>query len=157
MSTTCTLNLSCHVRTGPAAAVIISVNQTDYNFNLAPTINWVPSSSSIGAHTLSLDVVLTAPLALVPDSTFTYYVDMKIQVQGNDVLICGYNMPRGIFDINSQPVWNVPGWQPYDISRHRGNNALYQGPGSLQILDGQTVEFGGTIITPLLVTVPPPS
>jgi len=157
MSTTCTLNLSCHVCTGAAAAVIVSVNETDYNFNLTPTINWVPSSSSIDAHTLSLDVVLTAPVALAPDSNYTYNLDLKIQAQGNDILICGYNMPQGFFDISSQPVWNVPGWQPYDISGHRGDNALYQGPGNLQILDGQTVQFGGTIVTRLPPTVPPPS
>ena len=132
------LHLDCHVRAGSNAVVFFKINGINYEFDLHPTINWVPSSTSVGAHKISLDIELTAPVL----NTNSYDVDLKIKAEGNDVLICGYNMPRGIFDISSQPVWNVPEWQPYAISRHRGDNALYQGPGSLQILDGQTVEFG---------------
>jgi len=136
-----TLDLDCHVRSGADAVVRISVDQLNYEFELTPTINWVPSSSSTGAHKISLDIELTTPVA----NTNAYDVDLKIQAEGSDVLVCGYSMSQGQFQITGQPVWNVPGWQPYDISGHQGDNAQYQGNGSLQILNGQTVEFGGTI------------
>ena len=137
-----TLDLYCHVRSSSNAAVFVSVNQLNYEFDLTPTINWVPSSSSMGSHKISLDIALTTPVS----NTNAYDVDLKIKALGSDVLVCGYSMSQDLFQITSQPVWDEAGWQPYDISGHRGENAQYQGNGSLQILNGQTVEFGGTII-----------
>ena len=72
-----------------------------------------------------------------------------INAQGSDVLICGYtstvtNSGAVPFDIVSQPVWDAPGWQPYDITGH-GPGLAFEGPGSLQILAGQTVQFVGKI------------
>ena len=139
-----TLDLYCHVRSSSNAAVFVSVNQLNYEFDLTPTINWVPSSSSMGSHKISLDIALTTPVS----NTNAYDVDLKIQAQGSDVLVCGYSMSQGQFQITGQPVWNVPGWRPYDISGHQGDGAQYQGNGSLQILNGQTVEFSGTVIVP---------
>lgn len=150
MSSTCTLNLACHVRSGAAATVTVSVNETDYNFNLEPTIDWVPSSSVENARSIPLDIVLTTP----NPGTYTYSFDLAIKAEGSDVLVCDYSVPQGVFQISSQPVWNVPGWQPYDIDGHQGDNAQFQGNGSLQILDGQTVEFNGTITIPILSREP---
>lgn len=139
-----TLDLYCHVRSSSNAAVFVSVNQLNYEFDLTPTINWVPSSSSMGSHKISLDIALTTPVS----NTNAYDVDLKIKAEGSDVLVCGYSMSCGRFQLSSQPVWNVSGWQPYDISGHQGDGAQYQGNGSLQILNGQTVEFSGTVIVP---------
>ena len=139
-----TLDLDCHVRSGANAVVLVSVDKTDYRFDLAPTINWVASSSAASAHRISLDLALDTP---VPD-TGAYEVDVKIKAEGSDVLVCGYAMPQGMFKITGQPVWNVPGWQPYDIAGHQGDDAQYQGNGSLQILNGQTVTFVGTVVAP---------
>jgi hypothetical protein len=69
--------------------------------------------------------------------------NFKIQVEGSDVLICGYDALCP-FTIVTQPVWNDPEWQPYDITGH-GNGLAYEGNGSLQIIAGQTVEFTGSI------------
>ena len=139
-----TLYLDCHVRSGPNAVIFVKIDEINYEFDLTPTINWVPSSTSVGAHKISLelDIELTAEVC----NTNSYPVDLEIRAQGNDVLVCGYSMTRGLFQISSQPVWNVPEWQPYDISGHLGDDAQYQGNGSLQILNGQTVMFGGTVI-----------
>jgi hypothetical protein len=69
------------------------------------------------------------------------------------VLICGYSITfnntvlpsaNTPFDIVSQPVWDAQDWQPYDITGH-GSGLDFEGPGSLQILAGQTVEFAGKI------------
>ncbi len=139
-----TLDLDCHVRSGANAVVRVSVDQMNYEFELTPTINWVASSSSTGALKISLDIALTTPVV----NTHAYGVDVKITVQDSDVLVCGYSMSRGQFQITGQPVWNVPGWQPYDISGHQGDSAQYQGNGSLQILKGQTVQFRATVIMP---------
>ena len=137
-----TLYLDCHVRSDSNAVIFVKFNEINYEFDLTPTINWVPSSTSVGAHKISLDIELTAPVL----STNSY--DIEIRAQGSDVLVCGYSMTRGWFRISRQPIWNVPEWQPYDISGHQGDGAQYQGNGSLQILNGQTVEFGGTITMP---------
>jgi hypothetical protein len=136
-----TLELDCHVRPGANAVIFVSVGQTNYEFDLTPTINWVSSSSRVAAHKISMDIEIATPVS----NTNTHDVDLKIKALGNDVLVCGYSMSRDLFQIASQPVWDEPGWQPYDISGHQGENAQYQGNGSLQILNGQTVEFGGTI------------
>lgn len=133
-----TLILNCHVRPGPDAVVSVSVNGVVSDFNLSPTINWVPSSSIKSSHELSIDLSFT--------EIKNYEFEIKISAHGNDVLISGYTMTKGRFLISTQPVWNVPGWQPYDIEGHLGENAEYQGNGSLQIFNGQTVEFIGTII-----------
>jgi hypothetical protein len=140
-----TLDLDCHVRSGANAIVLVSVDKTDYRFDLAPTINWVASSSATSAHRISLDLVLDTT---VPD-TGAYEVAVKIKAEGSDVLVCGYTMSQGLFQITSQPVWDEDGWQPYDISGHQGADAQFQGNGSLQILNGQTVEFVGTVIAPV--------
>jgi len=136
-----TLELDCHVRPGANAVIFVSVGQTNYEFDLTPTINWVSSSSRVAAHKISMDIEIATPVS----NTNTHDVDLKIKALGNDVLVCGYSVSRDWFQITSQPVWDEPGWQPYDISGHQGENAQYQGNGSLQILNGQTVEFGGTI------------
>ena len=137
-----TLELDCHVRPGANAVIFVSVGQTNYEFDLTPTINWVSSSSRVAAHKISMDIEIAAPVL----NTNTHDVDLKIKALGNDVLVCGYSMSQDLFQITSQPVWDEAGWQPYDISGHQGENAQYQGNGSLQILNGQTVEFGGTIV-----------
>ena len=138
------LELDCHVRPGANAVIVVSVGQTNYEFELAPTINWVPSSSSAGAHRISMDIEIATPIS----DTNTYNVDLKINAEGSDVLVCGYSMPQSVFQIASQPIWDEDGWQPYDIAGHQGEDAQYQGNGSLQILAGQTVEFGGAIVVP---------
>jgi hypothetical protein len=104
----------------------------------------VPSSSTTGAHRISWDIEIATPVS----DTNTYDVDLKINAEGSDVLVCGYFMPQSVFQITSQPVWDEDGWQPYDIAGHQGDGAQYQGNGSLQILAGQTVEFSGTIGVP---------
>lgn len=138
MSISSTLILNCHVRPGPAAVVSVSLNRVAYNFNLSPTINWVPSSSVESSHLISIDLSFT--------EIKNYEFETKISARGNDALVSGYTMTNGIFLISTQPIWNVPSWQPYDINGHLGENAEYQGNGSLQILDGQTVEFIGKIV-----------
>jgi len=140
---TATLDLDCHVRPGANAVVVVSVDQRDYEFDLAPTINWVASSSATGAHKISLDLELATPVS----SANAYDVDVKITAQGSDVLVCGYAMSWGMFKIASQPIWDQPGWQPYDITGHQGEDAQYQGNGSLQILKGQTVRFVGAVVS----------
>lgn len=132
------LILNCHVRPGANAIVYVSVNGVVTSFNLSPTINWVPSSSTKSSHEISIDLSFLE----IKNNQF----EIKIGAQGNDVLVCGYAMARGIFIIATQPVWNVPNWQPYDIKGHLGENAEYQGNGSLQVLNGQTVEFVGEVI-----------
>ena len=91
-----------------------------------------------------MDIEITTPVS----DTNTYDVDLKINAEGSDVLVCGYFMPQGVFQITGQPVWDEDGWRPYDIAGHQGDGAQYQGNGSLQILAGQTVEFSGTIVVP---------
>lgn len=139
-----TLYLDCHVRPGSNAVIFVKIDEINYEFDLTPTINWVPSSTSVDAHKISLELDIELTTAVL--NTNSYPVDLEIRAQGNDVLVCGYSMTRGSFQISSQPVWNVPEWQPYDISGHQGDDAQYQGNGSLQILNGQTVMFGGTVI-----------
>jgi hypothetical protein len=104
-------------------------------FVVQPTIQWVASSTPVGAQAITVE--------LDPGSATEKTFDFSIQAQGSDVLICGYSSFWN-FDIVSQPVWNQSDWQPYDITGH-GPGLDYPGPGSLQILAGQTVEFTGKI------------
>lgn len=139
MAITNTLELSVHVRTGANALTSITIDDEVYNFDLEPTINWVPSSSSKNSHKVPVQIIF-------PKCT-RKIVKLKISVENSDVLICGYEMLDANFIISSQPQWNVAGWQPYDILGHTGEDAEYQGNGSLQIMDGQTVEFEATILS----------
>jgi len=136
MSITHTLEFSVHVRTGANALISVSIDNKAYTFDLAPTINWVPSSSTENAHKVPVQIVFPKGTRKV--------VKLKISVENSDVLICGYKILDANFIISSQPKWNVANWQPYDISGH-GEDAEYQGNGSLQIMDSQTVEFEATV------------
>jgi len=135
--TTNTLEFRTHVRTGTTASVSINIDKETYAFNLEPTINWVASSSAEGSHKV--------PVEIESLNNTKKVVKIKISVEHNDVLICGYEMPGAHFVISSQPIWNVQSWQPYDISGHEGDDSEYQGNGSLQIMAGQTVEFEATV------------
>ncbi len=132
-----TLEFDAHVRTGANALISVIVDDNVYMFDLTPTINWVPSSTSGNSHKVPVQIAFSQGIRKV--------LKLKISVENSDVLICGYKVPSATFVISSQPQWNVPNWQPYDISGHQGNNAEYQGNGSLQILAGQSVEFEATI------------
>lgn len=137
MTITNTLELSAHVRTGANASISITIDDEVYDFDLAPTINWVPSSSTENSHKIPVQITF-------PDGT-TKVIKLKISAKNSDVLICGYEMPGANFIISSQPQWDVAGWQPYDIAGHQGDDAEYQGNGSLQIMAGQSVEFEATV------------
>jgi hypothetical protein len=136
MSIIRTLSLDCHARSGANAELTVIIDQTEHNFTLVPTIDWISSSSSDGAHKITLELKSSKNTC-----------NVQIRSQGNDVLICGYHLTNGDFKISSQPIWNVENWRPYDISGHQGDDAEYQGNGSLQILDGQTVEFVAQLVS----------
>ena len=137
------LDLYCHVRPGANALVTVFVDGTIRTVQLEPTIDWVPSSSTTKARKLTLSIKRPGEDVTAP-SVDKYKV--KIKVEGSDVLVCGYEMSKGRFEIDSQPVWSDPTWQPYDHAGHVGDDAEFQGNGSLQILAGQTVEFDAKII-----------
>ena len=132
------LELECHVKSGKDAGLEITVDNAKYEFTLSPTLNWVPSSTSAGAHKVLLP--LETPSAI--SQTFKF----KISAKNNDVLVCGYKTSHKQFQISSQPIWNVPNWRPYDISGHMGDEPEFHGNGSLQIMAEQTVEFDGRLI-----------
>ncbi len=133
MATTSVLKLYCHVKPGANAALSVAIDGTSHEFDLHPTIDWVPSSSKEGSQeaTVTLDISNSNPAMF----------EFGISAADNDVLICGYETSRGLFHIHTQPTWNTPGWQPYNISGHQGDDAEFQGNGSLQIMAGQTVTF----------------
>lgn len=139
MATTSVLKLYCHVKPGANAVLSVVINGVPHEFNLLPTIDWVPSSSKEGAQeaTLTLDVANDPAM-----------FEFSISAAATDVLICGYETSRGLFYIHTQPIWNTPGWQPYDISGHQGDDAEFQGNGSLQIMSGQTVNFTAKLDMP---------
>lgn len=135
------LTLNCHVKPVASALVTVVIDGISQQFNLLPTINWVASSSTQDSH----EMLINLP---VSDNMSTLYnFDFEIKSEYNDILIGGYNCTMGNFNISTQPVWDDPRWQPYDISGHNGVSPAYSGPGSLQILAGQTVKFKGTLTT----------
>jgi len=133
------LTLNCHVKPDTSALVTIVLDGTSQQFNLAPTINWVPSSSRQDSREILINLLVES------DTSESTEFDFEIKAEHADILICGYTCTLGSFNISTQPVWDTPGWQPYDISGHAGDNSSYTGPGSLQILKGQTVRFKGTL------------
>lgn len=133
------LTLNCHVKPDTNALVTIMLDGTSQQFDLAPTINWVPSSSRQDSRKILINLPVSSNISEVKE------FDFKIKAEHADILICGYACTLGSFNISTQPVWDTPGWQPYDISGHNGDNPSYTGPGSLQILNGQTVQFKGTL------------
>jgi hypothetical protein len=132
------LELSCHVKLGKSATLEIIIDDAKHEFTLLPTINWVASSTSSGAHKIILI------LESLPGTSKIF--KFKISAKHNDVLVCGYKTSRNQFQISSQPIWNILNWRPYDISGHIGDNAEFQGNGSLQVMAEQTVEFDGKLI-----------
>lgn len=132
-----TIKFNIHVRIGASALISISVDDKIFTFDLAPTINWVASSSAENSHKVPVPISFSKNTRKV--------LKLKINVENSDALVCGYEMLGANFVISSQPQWNVLDWQPYDISGHQGDNAEYHGNGSLQILAGQTVEFEATV------------
>ena len=153
MPTPATLTFKCHVNSTAPAVITVTVDEVPTEFTVQPTIQWVPSSTSEGAQEISVELdpaKLYEENGVIFGNTFNF----KINAQGSDVLICGYsitcnnrvqpsvNVP---FDIVSQPVWDAQDWQPYDITGHGRPDMAFGGPGSLQILAGQTVEFVGNI------------
>jgi len=132
------LELQCHVKLGNSAVLEIVIDDVRHEFTLLPTINWVPSSTSAGAHKVLL------PLETLPAVSQTF--KFKISAKHNDVLVCGYKTSFKQFQISSQPIWNVPNWRPYDISGHIGDDPEFHGNGSLQIMAEQSVEFDGRLI-----------
>jgi len=142
------LIIKCHVTPPSPAVMTITVDDVATEYTVQPTINWVPSSSDDGATKIRVNLAYEKFFNYESDiTTFNF----KINVKDSNVLICKYDgfWPRTGdirwgFDIVSQPVWNDPNWQPYDITGH-GPDLDLAGPGSLQILDGQTVEFVGQL------------
>lgn len=132
------LTLNCHVKPDTGALVTVVLDGISQQFNLLPTINWVPSSSKQDSHEILIN------LAVLSNTSEVKNFDFEIKAEHTDILICGYTCTLGSFNISTQPVWDTPSWQPYDISGHGGRQAL-AGPGSLQILNGQTVQFTGTL------------
>jgi hypothetical protein len=133
------LKLNCHVKPDTSALVTIVIDGISQQFDLFPTINWVPSSSSHDSREILINLPVESNTSEVKD------FDFEIKAEHTDILILGYTCTLGSFNISTQPVWNTPYWQPYDISGHTGDSPAYTGPGSLQILDGQTVRFTGTL------------
>ena len=133
------LTLNCHVNPDTSALVTVVLDGTSQQFNLVPTINWVPSSSTQDSREILINLPVSSNISEVKE------FDFEIKAEHTDILICGYTCTLGSFNISTQPVWDTPGWQPYDISGHTGDNPSYTGPGSLQILNGQTVQFKGTL------------
>jgi hypothetical protein len=148
MPTPATLTFKCHVNSTAPAVITVTVDEVPTEFTVQPTIQWVPSSTSEGAQEISLELD-PAKLYNETDARIENTFNFTINAQGSDVLICGYTSTvtdsgASPFDIVSQPVWDALGWQPYDITGH-GAGLAFEGPGSLQILAGQTVEFVGKI------------
>ena len=135
------LTLNCHVKPDTNALVTIVLDGISQQFDLLPTINWVPSSTRQDSREILINLPVSSNTSAVKDFNF------EIKAEYSDILICGYTCRLGSFDISTQPVWDAPGWQPYDISSHTGDSPSYTGPGSLQILNGQTVRFTGTVTT----------
>ena len=133
------LTLNCHVKPEASALVTIVLDGISQQFNLLPTINWVPSSSTQDSREIVINLPVASNIPKVND------FDFEIKAEHTDILIGGYTCTLGNFNISTQPVWDTPSWQPYDISGHSGDNPSYSGPGSLQILNGQTVRFTGTL------------
>lgn len=141
MSLVVKFDLNCHVRPGADAKVTVTADGNEWVFNLTPTLDWVPSSTVEGSSKVSFDLDLN----VVSNST---EFDMKIKAENSDVLVCGYNASKGVFQIVGQPVWTGPksaSWQPYDEFGHNADGAEFEGNGSLQILAGQTVELVGAL------------
>lgn len=119
--------------------VKIEINDDVHEFVLEPTLNWVASTEKTDAHVIKF---------LTPSNEiFT----MKISSDNSPILICNYHVDKGLFKITSQPTWNEPEWQPYDISGHIEEEAPYGGTGSLQIMTGQTVMFDAKVDVPWLI------
>jgi hypothetical protein len=140
------LTLNCHVNPDTSALVTIVIDGISQQFDLLPTINWVPSSSTQD----SREILINLPVVDLNESVIDLNesvtdFDFEIKSEHTDILIGGYACTLGIFNISTQPVWDTPDWQPYDISGHIGDSPSYSGPGSLQILNGQTVRFKGTL------------
>jgi len=133
------LTLNCHVKPDTSALVTIVLDGISQQFNLLPTINWVPSSSTQDSREILINLLTESNTSVVKN------FDVEIKADHTDILIGGYNCTLGSFNISTQPVWDTPDWQPYDISGHTGDSPSYTGPGSLQILKGQTVQFTGTL------------
>jgi hypothetical protein len=153
------LELACHVRNpGSNSNITIDVDGTVYEFEVAPTIDWVASSTAAGANKILINILPN----MSNFDTKNYSFDFKIKVENNDVLVCSYRMSRGTFSIIEQPVWNETNFQPYDITGHiqpavlgaESGNISFGSSGSLQILSGQTVEFRGMVSPPLSVFGP---
>ena len=133
------MTLNCHVKPEASALVTIVLDGISQQFNLLPTINWVPSSSTQDSREILINLPVSGDTSQVKD------FDFEIKAEHTDILILGYACTLGNFNITTQPVWDTPDWQPYDISGHIGDSPSYSGPGSLQILNGQTVRFKGTL------------
>jgi len=132
------LTLNCHVKPDTGALVTVVIDGISQQFNLLPTINWVPSSSMQD----SREILINLPVGSLDEIKD---FDFEIKSEYSDILIGGYTCTLGSFNISTQPVWDALDWQPYDISGHIGDTPVYPGPGSLQILNGQTVRFKGTL------------
>jgi hypothetical protein len=130
------LTLNCHVNPDTGALVTVVIDGIPQQFDLLPTINWVPSSSMQDSREILINLPVVEGLT---------DFDFEIKAEHTDILIGGYACTLGNFNISTQPVWDTPDWQPYDISGHIGDSPSYSGPGSLQILNGQTVRFKGTL------------
>lgn len=148
MSSTYTLELTCHVRPGPDAILTIIIDGNAKEFTLSPTINWVASTTKENGNTVLVDLSLAPINAIFAKNKKDAKQEFcfEISAKNNDVLICGYSTVGFCgFNIIDQPVWNDPDWQPYLLSGHIGENAQFSGPGSLQVLEGQTVKFTGEL------------
>ena len=133
------LTLHCHVYPDTNALVTIVLDGISQQFDLLPTINWVPSSTKQDSREILINLLTESNTSVVKN------FDVEIKADHTDILIGGYTCTLGSFNISTQPVWDTPGWQPYDISGHTGDSPAFAGPGSLQILKGQTVQFTGTL------------
>ena len=122
------LELLCHVRPPQSAQIEFVINDKITMVEIAPTINWVMSSTARGSHSV-----------IVPVNTGT--VDFCITAQHSDVIICGYQGCE--FNYATQPKWS-DGSSFMDITGHGADQDL-QGPGSLVLPAGVTVRFAAWV------------
>ncbi len=118
------LEFLCHARPPQSAQIEFVIDNKIIMAEIAPTINWVMSSTPRGSRSV-----------VVPTNLGT--VNFCITAQHSDVIICGY---RGcVFNYVTQPVWS-DGSVFMDITGHGADKDL-QGPGSLVLPVGVTVTF----------------
>jgi hypothetical protein len=130
-------NFHCHVRKAiknlKPAKITIEVTRPNQavlrsEHLVYPTINWVAGSTKDDSVPVKIDI---------PDTWRGNQCQFAILVEGNDVLVCGYQ--DYLFQIVTNPLWDGQRG-PYDISGHKPGGGT-MGTGSLAIEAGKTVTF----------------